>query len=59
MTPLLAFLPRGLDFFWIFLVVVLLFGGNKLPGLARSLGQSLSEFKRAKAEADRETISKG
>ena len=31
-------------------VVLLLFGGKKLPGLARSLGQSLTEFKRGLKE---------
>ena len=36
----------------IFLVVMLLFGGAKLPGLARGLGQSIREFKKAAAEDD-------
>jgi sec-independent protein translocase protein TatA len=31
-------------------VILLLFGGKKLPSLARSLGKSLSEFKRGKQE---------
>ncbi len=34
----------------IFFVVLLLFGGSKLPGLARGLGQSIREFKKASAE---------
>jgi sec-independent protein translocase protein TatA len=29
----------------IFLIVVLLFGASKLPGVARSLGKSVNEFK--------------
>ncbi len=36
----------------IFFVVMLLFGGAKLPGLARGLGQSIREFKKAAAEND-------
>lgn len=36
--------------FWqiliVLLVVLLLFGGKRLPSLARSLGQSLVEFKK-------------
>ena len=34
----------------IFFVILLRFGGKKLPELARSLGKSLSEFKRGQAE---------
>lgn len=34
----------------IFLVILLLFGGKKLPELARSLGRSISEFKRGQHE---------
>jgi TatA/E family protein of Tat protein translocase len=34
--------------------VVLLFGAKKLPELARGLGQSLGEFKKARDEFERE-----
>ena len=34
----------------ILLVVLLLFGGKKLPELARALGKSISEFKRGQYE---------
>jgi TatA/E family protein of Tat protein translocase len=53
--PFFAFgLPHGTDFIWIFLIVVLLFGANKLPQLARGLGKSLGEFKKAKEEFEKE-----
>ena len=47
-------LPHGMDFFWIFLVVLVLFGANKLPQLARGLGKSLGEFKKAKEDVEKE-----
>ena len=38
----------------IFLVVILLFGANKLPELARSMGKSMGEFKKAQRETELE-----
>jgi len=36
---------------WLILVIVLiLFGGSKLPSLARGLGESIKEFKKAQRE---------
>ncbi len=35
----------------IFLVALLLFGSNRIPDIARSLGKGISEFKRAMDEA--------
>ncbi|MCE0483795.1 MAG: twin-arginine translocase TatA/TatE family subunit [Methylacidiphilales bacterium] len=52
--PFFAWLPHGTDFVWIFLLAVLLFGANKLPQLARGLGKSLGEFKKAKEEFEKE-----
>ena len=34
------------------LIVVLLFGASKVPQLARSFGQAMGEFKKAKREAE-------
>ena len=44
----------GPDLFIILLIVLVLFGAKKLPDLARSLGHSMNEFKKAREEIDRE-----
>jgi sec-independent protein translocase protein TatA len=36
----------------IFVVILLLFGGAKLPELARGLGKAIKEFKKAKNEVE-------
>ena len=38
----------------IFVVILLLFGAKKLPELARGVGKSLGEFKKAKTDFERE-----
>ncbi len=43
----------------ILLVVLLLFGGQKLPEIARSLGKSIREFKKALKEDGQEVSSNG
>ena len=35
-------------------IILLLFGGSKLPSLARGLGQSVKEFKKAARDDDEE-----
>jgi sec-independent protein translocase protein TatA len=42
----------GPELIVIFLIIMLLFGGAKLPGLAKGLGQSIREFKKAAKEDD-------
>ena len=39
-------------------IIILLFGAKKLPELARSMGKSLGEFKKGRAEGEREEIEK-
>ena len=36
----------------IFLVIVLMFGGKKLPELAKGLGKGIKEFRKAQTEED-------
>ena len=36
----------------ILIILLVLFGGSKLPSLARGLGQSMKEFKKASKEGD-------
>ena len=40
----------------ILVIAVLLFGANKLPELARSIGKASGEFKKAQREAEMELI---
>ena len=42
--------PGPLEILLILLVALLLFGAKRLPDLARSLGKSLSEFKKGREE---------
>jgi sec-independent protein translocase protein TatA len=42
----------GTEMIVILLIVLLLFGGAKLPALAKGLGQSIKEFKKAAKEGD-------
>ena len=54
MTAQLFFLgiPSGWEWILIILVVVLLFGGRKIPEMMKGLGQGLKEFKKARNEED-------
>ncbi len=48
---LLAFISPGpIEILVVLLIVLLLFGAKRLPDLARSLGKSLSEFKKGREE---------
>ena len=47
------------DLFIILLIVLVLFGAKKLPDLARSLGQSMNEFRKAREDIDRELHNTG
>lgn len=48
--PLAFSMPGWPESLFILVLVLLLFGAKKLPELARGLGQSLNEFKKARDE---------
>lgn len=41
-------MPGGTEWLWIILAVIILFGGKKIPELAKGLGKGMREFKDAK-----------
>jgi len=45
---LLLHLPMGDQWIWIVLVVIILFGGKKIPELAKGIGKGIREFNHAK-----------
>ena len=54
--PPLAFLPDigGGEVMIVLFLVLLLFGGDKMPQLAKGLGKSLREFKKAASDVEQE-----
>ena len=53
-TVLPLFGPVGPELLIILLVLVLLFGANKIPKLARSTGQAMGEFKKGREDIEEE-----
>jgi sec-independent protein translocase protein TatA len=56
--PALLILTSPLDIVVVILVFVLLFGGKKIPELAKGLGQGIRNFKGAMKNDDEPTESK-
>jgi sec-independent protein translocase protein TatA len=55
MSPFFALgMPGWQEILLVLIIVLILFGAKRLPELARSLGQSMNEFRKAKDEFDRE-----
>ncbi|ADG92082.1 twin-arginine translocation protein, TatA/E family subunit [Arcobacter nitrofigilis DSM 7299] len=51
-------MPGGMEWILIALVVLLLFGGKKIPELAKGLGSGIKNFKKAVKEDDEEEVVK-
>jgi sec-independent protein translocase protein TatA len=54
MNPMLFFGLGNSEIFIIFLAMLLLFGGNKIPELMRGLGRGIREFNSARANVEDE-----
>jgi len=54
LAPLFAPVPGGMEMVVILLVLVLLFGANKIPKLARSTGQAMGEFQKGRQQVEQE-----
>jgi sec-independent protein translocase protein TatA len=52
--PLVPGLPGGPELIIVLFVLVLLFGANKIPKLARSTGQAMGEFRKGRQEVEEE-----
>ncbi len=54
LVPAFVGLPGGPEMIIILAIVVLLFGANKLPSLARSSGEAIGEFKKGREDIENE-----
>ncbi len=57
-TFLLARMPGGYEWILILIVVLILFGGRKIPELMRGLGRGVKEFKDGVADEESKDDSK-
>ena len=53
-TLILLAIPGGMEWVLIAIVVLLLFGGKKIPELMKGLGKGISEFKKGKNEIEKD-----
>ena len=53
-SPLLLSMPGGSEMIFILLVVLLFFGGKKIPELMRGVGRGIREFNDAKSNLKNE-----
>ena len=51
-------IPSGWEF-WIILIIALLLFANRIPGMARSLGSGIVEFKKGLRSGDSESLPSG
>jgi TatA/E family protein of Tat protein translocase len=45
------------ELFWIFMIVLFLFGAKRIPEIGRSIGKGISEFKKGMKEVETELSS--
>lgn len=50
--PFAFSMPGGMEMMILLVIVLVIFGGGKLAGVGRSLGQGISEFKNAVKSSD-------
>ena len=53
-TSILLAIPGGMEWILIAVVILLLFGGKKIPELMKGLGKGISEFKKGKNEINKD-----
>tara|TARA_B100001540_G_scaffold49400_1_gene44428 strand:+ start:186 stop:362 length:177 start_codon:yes stop_codon:yes gene_type:complete len=53
-TVIFLAIPGGMEWVLIAVVVLLLFGGKKIPELMKGLGKGISEFKKGKNEINKD-----
>ena len=53
-TLILLAIPGGMEWVLIAIVVLLLFGGKKIPELMKGLGRGIREFKKGKNEVEKD-----
>ena len=53
-TLILLAIPGGMEWVLIAIVILLLFGGKKIPELMKGLGKGISEFKKGKKEIEKD-----
>jgi len=53
-VPLFPGVPGGIELLVVVLVLVLLFGAQKIPKLARSTGEAMGEFQKGREEVEQE-----
>lgn len=54
LVPLFPGMPGGPELLIVLFVLVLLFGANKIPKLARASGQAMGEFRRGREDVEAE-----
>jgi len=48
------FLPSGSEWLILLVIVLIIFGGSRLPGLFKALGQGVKEFRDASKDDDKD-----